>query len=201
MSLGHNSTVNAPTLITLVRFFLAALFAFFILRFDSAGEIRDYWLGLAIFALAAISDGLDGLIARRFNLRTRLGAILDPLADKVFLNTAIVLLASGIDGLYRFPLWFAALVLGRDLLILLGALVVRWRKGLLEALPNALGKTTAVLQMILVIWALLKFSRPEVAMAITAAFTVASGIGYLRYGIRRLGENPSDRSDRSDRSD
>lgn len=139
-----------------------------------------------MFALAAFSDGLDGFLARRLNRRTRLGAILDPLADKVFLNTAIVLLSLGIRGLYRFPHWFAVMVLGRDLLILLGALLIKRQKGSLEAVPNALGKTTAVLQMVLVIWVLLGLPRPDLAMYATAAFTIASGIGYLFYGVRRL---------------
>ena len=107
----------------------------------------------------------------------------------------------GIDGLYRFPPWFALLVLSRDLLILFGALLIKWRKGSLEAVPNALGKTTAVLQMALVIWVLLGLPRPAPALAATAAFTIASGIGYLIYGVRRLQSDPSDGFDPSDRSD
>src|SRR6476469_11092859 len=83
---------------------------------------------IAIFLLAAVSDGLDGYIARRYNQRSKLGVILDPIADKGLLLAGIITLSvSNWD--YEFPLWFPVLVLARDLIVVSGAGVLYFLNG------------------------------------------------------------------------
>jgi len=178
--------MNLPNKITVSRFAAAPLFLAFLIRYHRTGVSGYYLAALAVFTLAAISDGLDGYLARTRNQRTRLGAFLDPLADKFFLNSAIVALSLGITPFFRVPAWFAILVISRDLLIVGGALVIRLFKGGVEIVPNWWGKSAAVLQMASVIWILLKIPFPDLIIFATAAITLISGITYIRAGIKQL---------------
>ena len=110
--------------ITLVRILLIPVFVVFAVYYaDSVrdGATQDWlrWAAVAGFVIAAASDGLDGWIARRFNQRSALGVVLDPIADKGLLLTAIITLS-----LYPWPvslpLWFPVLVIARDVVILVG---------------------------------------------------------------------------------
>ena len=178
--------MNLPNKITLGRFFAIPLFLLALIYYNRTGDSVYYFAALLIFALAAISDGLDGYIARSRKMKTRLGAAIDPLADKLMLNSAIIVLAFGIKGLYQIPIWFAVLVVSRDLLIVGGALVIRWFKGDLQVKPCWWGKTAAVLQMVVVAWVLIKLPRPEIILIAALFFLVASAISYLRGGVRQL---------------
>ncbi len=178
--------MNLPNKITVGRFFAIPLFLLALIYYNRSGRQSFYFAALFIFALAAISDGLDGYIARSRNMKTKLGAVLDPIADKLLLNSAIILLAYGIGDLYQIPIWFAVLVVSRDLLIVGGALVIRWFKGDLQVKPCWWGKIAAVLQMGMVIWVLIKLPRPEIILTATIFFLIASGISYLRDGVRQL---------------
>src|ERR1700692_4250702 len=106
---------------------------------------------IIIFLVAAVSDGLDGYIARRYNQRSALGAILDPIADKGLLLSGIITLSisnwSQIDPDYgRFPVWFPVLVITRDAVILVGAVVLHVLNGKVQVKPNWTGKVATVLQ-------------------------------------------------------
>src|SRR5437899_7786049 len=108
---------------------------------------------IAIFLVAAVSDGLDGYVARRYKQRSALGAILDPIADKGLLLSAIITLSisnwSDIDPEYgRFPAWFPVLVITRDAVILVGAGIVYLLNGKVHVKPSWIGKVTSVLQMV-----------------------------------------------------
>ncbi len=178
--------MNLPNKITISRFAAAPLFLLSLIYYDRTGIYGYYVTALVIFALAAISDGLDGYLARSRDQRTKLGAYLDPLADKLFLNSAIILLAILRNPLFPIPAWFAVLVVSRDLLIVGGALLIRLFKGKIEVRPNWLGKAAAVGQMAAVIWVLIKLPEPRIIIYATAFFIAASGIAYLRDGIRQL---------------
>ena len=102
--------MTLPNLISIFRILLVPVFLVFITN-------NRFLAGLMIFVLAGISDGADGLVARLFNQKSRLGSILDPLADKFLLVAAFVALA----GMNIIPLWLTLLVITRDFLILLGA--------------------------------------------------------------------------------
>jgi CDP-diacylglycerol--glycerol-3-phosphate 3-phosphatidyltransferase len=148
---------------------------------------------IAIFLLAAISDGLDGYVARRYNQRSSLGVILDPIADKGLLLSGIITLSisnwSEIDpGYGRFPAWFPVLVITRDAVILVGAGVLHVLNGKVQVKPNWTGKVATVLQMIAIAWVMLQFHfLPLIFVVICAGiFTFSSGVVYVMDGVRQL---------------
>lgn len=137
-----------------------------------------WWLALA----AGLSDALDGLLAKRFGWVTRLGGLLDPIADKL-------LLAAGFIGLWlggHVASWLLLLVLARDVLILAGAGAWQWLIGSLPMTPSWLSKANTVAQIAFVLWLLLTLAYPAVpahgqaaAVWLVAGFTVASGVHYV----------------------
>jgi cardiolipin synthase len=148
---------------------------------------------IAIFLVAAISDGLDGYIARRYKQRSALGAILDPIADKGLLLSAIITLSisnwSEIDPEYgRFPAWFPVLVITRDAVILVGAGVLHLLNGKVQVKPSWTGKVATVLQMAAIAWVMLQLHFLSLLYIVIAAgvFTFISGIIYVMDGVRQL---------------
>ncbi|MCH9025662.1 MAG: CDP-alcohol phosphatidyltransferase family protein [Proteobacteria bacterium] len=101
---------------------------------------------LWLFFIAGFSDGLDGYLARRFSWRSRLGGILDPLADKFLMVSMFITLT--LVGLI--PLWLAVLVVGRDLAIVTGGLVYNWLFGTVQAQPTDISKLNTLMQLVLV---------------------------------------------------
>ena len=103
---------------------------------------------------------MDGYIARRYNQKSELGAILDPLADKLLLVSAIVTLSfNHSPHLGQIPLWLTGTIIGRDLLILIGIVVIRLTVGKVKVRPRFVGKIATVFQMIVVVWILLDWDR------------------------------------------
>jgi cardiolipin synthase len=148
---------------------------------------------IIIFLVAAASDGLDGYVARRYNQRSSLGVILDPIADKGLLLSGIITLSisnwSQIDPDYgRFPVWFPVLVITRDAVILVGAVVLHVLNGKVQVKPNWTGKVATVLQMIAIAWVMLQLRFiPLIVVVICAGvFTFISGVVYVLDGIRQL---------------
>ena len=142
---------------------------------------------LILLLLAGVSDWFDGFAARRLHSAGNVGVILDPLADKVLLVTLFI--ASGLLGLI--PLWMFALAVARDLVIVIGALLVRLLRGVRKFLPSMLGKVSTFFQITLVLMALLYAAFPFLAflylkyaaLCLSAFFTLVSGIDYIRRGI------------------
>ena len=136
--------------------------------------------------IAGVTDWLDGFLARRLGTSGRIGVVLDPLADKVLLVT--LFLALGAARLM--PAWLVVLVIGRDVVIVAGALLLRTLRGQRRFLPSVLGKISTFFQIVLVLQALLYavfsnefFSLLKSAAAVLAAvFTVLSGADYVRRG-------------------
>src|SRR6266571_709785 len=148
---------------------------------------------IAIFLMAAVSDGLDGYVARRYNQRSSLGVILDPLADKGLLLSGIITLSisnwSDIDPDYgRFPAWFPVLVISRDAILFVGAGVLYFLNGKVHVKPNWTGKVATVLQMIAIGWVMLQLRLFPLLYVVIAAgfFTLVSGIIYVTDGVRQL---------------
>lgn len=144
-------------------------------------------VALAVFCLAGLTDALDGYIARTRGTSTRLGAFLDPLADKLLLSASFVTLTYRLPHLL--PFWLTALVISRDLLLILAAALVHMTGGQIRPAPTLLGKATTAFQMATVLAALLASERVELAVLIrpglvgaTAFLTVASGIQYVYRG-------------------
>src|SRR5436309_12429004 len=116
--------------ITILRILLIPFFVVQVLYYVKSGHELHQLLAILSFAVAAICDGVDGYIARRYNQRSELGAILDPLADKLLLVSGIVVLS--FDHRPRFvtvPLWLTGTIIGRDILILAGMLVIQMTVG------------------------------------------------------------------------
>ena len=179
--------------ITIVRILLIPFFVTEMIYYTRTGDEMHRLIGLICFAVAAISDGIDGYIARRYNQRSELGAFLDPMADKLLLVSAIVVLSfDNGSHLDRIPLWVTTTIISRDLLLLFGAAVIHYTVGVLTVKPRMVGKLATVLQMTMVIWGLLKwdtvwFNR----WCVTAA--IAAGVAWAFYvwdGMRQLSKSP-----------
>lgn len=164
-----------PNLITLSRIALVPVVILML-------EHRDYPAALAVFVFAGLSDGLDGLIAKRYHCESRLGSILDPLADKILLVSAYVMLTV----LGHLPFWLMVVVGFRDLLIVGGYLVYTSMYGPVHMRPSALSKLNTVTQIMLVAAVLVEqaagLAYPDaIALLVYAvlATTVVSGVHYL----------------------
>jgi len=152
---------------------------------------REYGLVLLLFAAAGVTDGLDGFLARRFNAGSRLGAYLDPIADKVLLSGSFLTLALSGD----IETWVAALVVGRDALILLFAcgafLLVKSRR---DFPPSSWGKASTVVQILFILAVTGHFAGflngtiVVILKVLTVALTAWSGIDYA---LRALQEVPA----------
>lgn len=179
-------SISIPNIITIIRILLTPLFVILLLR-------DLYTMALIVFALAGISDGLDGFIARYFNQRTPLGAWLDPMADKLLLVSAFVALAI----LSVIPPWVAVVVIARDVIISLGIAVLTLTEKEYEVRPSIVSKCTTTAQIITVMLSLFDPARttlPGLHLPIlwmTAILTILSGLHYIFIGMRILQE-PND---------
>ncbi len=180
--------------ITIFRILLIPFFVVEILYYVRNGHELHRILGISAFAVAAICDGVDGYIARHFNQRSELGAILDPLADKLLLVSGIVLLSfDNTPYLSTVPLWLTGTIIGRDILLLAGMIVIQWTVGKVKVRPRVLGKIATVLQMAVVIWVLLKWPERWL-LALTAGAAVCTGVSGLLYvwdGTRQMSAHPT----------
>ena len=147
-----------------------------------------YRAALAVALVAGLSDALDGLVAKRFGWQSRLGSLLDPIADKLLLCLAML----GLAWISMLPAWLVGLVVVRDLVILAGA-AAWWRlAGPFDGRPSLLSKLNTALQVALVLVCLAELSglalplqvRIQVVVAV-ALLTFVSGLDYvIRYGVR-----------------
>lgn len=161
--------------LTLFRLALIPFFALTILN-------RQYRWGLGLLLAAGLSDLLDGMLARRLEQRTPLGAYLDPIADKLLLSTSFIVLA--VEG--DVPWALTILVLGRDVLIVTIAVVIIVGAGFRPFPPSVYGKVTTTVQVLTVFAAVLAELGPPAPLLsakdglvwLTAGLTVVSGLHY-----------------------
>lgn len=178
--------ISWPMGLTYLRLLLLPLFLWLLLLdARSGGELRDVhrrW-ALAVFAVMAITDKLDGYLARRLNQTSRLGALLDPVADKLLLSITVVLLWfdwCAPPG-YALPTWFVAAVYGKDALVVFGILVLLTAKGRVSIKPRWTGKVACALQMITIVVTL---AAPDLALLTgdAAARNLTRGLVFLAGG-------------------
>ena len=150
---------------------------------------------LAVFAVAGLTDGLDGIIARRFGQKTSVGTILDPIADKLLMTSSIVVLAlPQIEFINPIPLWLMLLIIFRDVFILLGSLAFILTHGFRVFPPTMYGKASTAFQLLTVFavlfynWIGVHESGLDFLFITTGLLTVISGVQYLGAGIRLLEE-------------
>ena len=179
--------------ITILRILLIPFFVVEVLYYVKAGNEMHRLLAIVSFAVAAICDGVDGYIARRYNQRSELGAILDPLADKLLLVSGIVLLSIPWPYFDTIPLWLTGTIIGRDILILVGLVVIQITIGKVTVRPRILGKIATVLQMAVVLWILLKWNTRWLTVWTLGAAICTGGLGllYVWDGVRQLSAHPS----------
>jgi CDP-diacylglycerol--glycerol-3-phosphate 3-phosphatidyltransferase len=184
--------------ITIVRILMIPAFVMMAIYYGESvqrGEPLEWqrFTAISIFLVAAASDGLDGYIARRYNQRSTLGVILDPIADKGLLLSGIITLSisnwSQVDPQYgRFPAWFPVLVITRDAVILVGSAVLQVLNGRVQVRPRWTGKVATFLQMAAIAWVMLQLRLLPLIYIVGLAglFTLLSGIMYVVDGMRQL---------------
>lgn len=182
--------MNLANKISIARILLIPFFIASIVYYGNEGSLTSY-LPVTIFFIAVISDGVDGFLARKFNQKTELGTILDPLADKLLILTAFVSLSfsKSIPMHLRLPPWLPILVISRDMIIVLGTVIIHFIKGVVQIIPTILGKITTFFQMLTILCVLVKFPYSFIIWKIAGGFTVLSGINYIIRGSRLLSEN------------
>ncbi len=187
--------VTLPNVLTVFRMALTPVFV-------SLLFYQKFVWALAAFVVAGITDGLDGLLARRFKQQSPLGRILDPIADKMMLVTSFIVLS--MRGVFPTPLpkhlpvpfWVTITVISRDIFILVGAAAINMVSGFRAFQPSFLGKVSTVVQIVAVA-AVILAAQTRVGTGYylptiyTSVFTLAllSGIHYIFFVSRLLNED------------
>ena len=197
------TTANKITIARIMMIPVFVMMAIYYGRSVQRGEPLEWqrWTAIAIFIVAAASDGIDGYIARRFNQKSQLGMVLDPLADKGLLLSGIITLSVS-NWAYEFPAWFPVLVVARDVVILSGTLTLHYLNGSVRVRPSWTGKTATAVQMVAIALCMLQWNWFEKTLAIggwtlkvgtldlsvwlAGFFTLVSGFGYVVTGIAQL---------------
>ena len=173
--------MNLPNLLTILRILLTPILIILILQ-------KRLDLATGLFSIAALTDALDGLIARQFNQKTKTGAILDPVADK-FLLTSAYLTLSAIDFL---PQWLTILVISRDVIIVAGIIILFLFQNGVEIRPSIISKATTVFQLLTILLVMahnhlgIITNCIQLVYWITAGLTVISGLHYMTVGVTLL---------------
>ena len=173
--------MNLPNSLTILRILLIPVFIGFLIY-------ERYEYSLAVLFLAGLTDGLDGTIARVANQRTRLGAYLDPLADKLLLTSGFVTLSV----LHLVPSWIAIVVVSRDMMLMTGTLLARLTESHLDISPTLLGKGTTLFQLSYLILVVVLTSRQmdlgllQPLLYLMICLTIMSGFHYLYRGFTHL---------------
>lgn len=186
--------VTLPNLLTIFRMVLVPIFVTLLFY-------QRFLLALAAFVLAGITDGLDGLLARRFDQRSQLGTVLDPIADKLMLVTTFVVLSmksvfpQPVPRHLPIPIWVTVAVISRDVFIVVGAAAINIMTGFRGFRPSWLGKLNTTVQIIAVAIIMLAASFPygtgyylPTLYVIVFTLTVLSGAHYVFFASKLMNE-------------
>lgn len=183
--------LTIPNLLSLLRMGLVPLFIIAVLD----GESRK---ALLIFTIAGVTDALDGFIARFWNQQSLLGAYLDPIADKIMMTAAYIVLAiPSLNQGVQIPAWVTVLVIARDLLIVVMVLILYLAGGVRKFSPTILSKITTLFQIVAVVAVLLSALATSLEplastlINIAGVLTVASGLDYI-YRTARMPTQPAE---------
>jgi cardiolipin synthase (CMP-forming) len=187
--------VTVPNILTVFRMVLIPVFV-------SLLFYQRFILALAVFVLAGLTDGLDGLLARRFDQRSQLGTILDPIADKLMLVTAFIVLSmrsvfpQPLPSHLPVPFWVTVAVISRDVFIIVGAAAINIVTGFRGFRPSLLGKVNTTVQIVAIGIIMLAASVPygsgyylPTLYATVFAFSVLSGAHYVFFVSKLLNED------------
>ncbi|MGH9905422.1 MAG: CDP-alcohol phosphatidyltransferase family protein [Pyrinomonadaceae bacterium] len=186
---------TVPNILTIFRMVLIPVFVTLLFY-------QRFILALIAFIIAGITDGLDGLFARRFDQRSQLGTVLDPIADKLMLVTAFVVLSmrnvfpQPVPNHLPIPFWVTAAVISRDVFIIVGAAAINIMTGFRRFRPSWLGKLNTTVQIIAIAIIILAASFPygtgyylPTTYAIVFALAILSGTHYIFFASRLLNED------------
>jgi len=179
--------LNFANRVTILRILAVPFFIGTIVYYSPEREyLKDIALG--IFLIAVISDLIDGYIARTRKEKTKAGALLDPLADKLLLISAFICLykVGNLLGPLKFPLWIILAVISRDVILLLGSMIIYIVHGNLTIEPTRWGKATTFFQILSILGVLLQIPFSPLVWYLTLILTMISGVGYIRQGIKVL---------------
>ena len=207
------ANLSLPNRVTITRVLLIVPFVVLLLYQNKPGyDGLARYLALAIFAIMALSDALDGYLARRTGQRSRLGYFLDPMADKLLMTAACILLAiedTGVQGALL-PRWVVVTIIGKDILWLVGVLILQFVTGPLTIRTSKLGRASTAAQLSMVLGILLfpDISLLSSAVAywlVRALWWAAAGLAimtladYTRIAVKHLSEgaNASEQIDQS----
>ncbi len=166
--------MNLPNKLTLLRILLVPIFMVFLLtRFKGSYSVYAQYFALGIFILAAITDGLDGYIARRQGTITRLGKLIDPLADKLLISGALIALVD----MGKITSWPAIIIIGREFAITGLRMIVASEGKIIVA--SSLGKIKTISQIVAISAVIIGLPYGWVLIWIAVVVTVISGLDYF----------------------
>ena len=191
--------MTAATYLTLLRAILVPVFAVPAVSYGmsvKSGNPNEtlHWWAVGIFFVAAMTDYADGVIARRYNQRTRFGAFLDPFADKLLILTAITILFLLPWGdNWKIPVWFVGLVFLRDVIVWGGIVILRYLNRSVEINPHWTGKACTASIMVTVSWTGLKIIpiNPIYPVIVTSVFIVLATGQSILQGVQMLHQQKS----------
>lgn len=179
------------TRITIVRLILVPVFVTFIIAYNETDPRDELWryAAIAVFVVAAVSDAVDGYLARHWNQRSALGALLDPIADKLLLFAALVTLSLvPLGNLHPFPIWFPAIIISRDALLMGGYAILHHFHVPIEIRPHWTGKLSTVFTLLAIGAVLFKLGTATTIWlcALGAGLALICTIIYVREGLALL---------------
>jgi CDP-diacylglycerol--glycerol-3-phosphate 3-phosphatidyltransferase len=191
--------------LTILRIMLIPLFVICVTKMGDEGYEWMVYAALGVFVFTALTDAFDGMFARHRHEVTQLGTYLDPLADKMLMTTACVLLSTVYWPRWSRLLWFTpVIVISRDVFLLLGALIIFLVNGRLRLQPNIAGKITTVAQAVMIVYVLFcqslytalnaavpSWMRPSmwVVQWVVIGWTIVSWLSYTYVGSKQLHEH------------
>ncbi len=186
--------ITTASKITLLRILLIPVFVLFACYYGQSVRrgTPEEWMrftAIGVFLLASLSDGIDGYVARRYNQQSKLGGILDPIADKGLLLAALITLSLA-NWPYELPIWFMVLVIARDVVIVSGSMILHHVNGDVHIRANVFGKISTVLQMIAIGWTMLQLPHQLLPFTAAGLFTLISAVGYILDGLQQMKHPP-----------
>lgn len=178
--------ITIPTMFTLLRILLVPIILI--------AMVAGCWgYAFFFFVIACFTDVIDGLLARLLNEKTFLGACLDPIADKLLLISCFFTLAFVTTPLFSVPRWFVLFVVSKEMIQIIGAVIIYRLRGHLDVQPTLLGKTTTCIQMVFIMWLFACYFFGWIAtktyytmLGVMIFFISASFAQYVRIGLRMI---------------
>ena len=193
--MSSSRIVTVPNMLTIFRMVLIPVFVTFLFY-------QRFVLALAVFVIAGLTDGLDGLLARRFQQESQLGTVLDPIADKLMMVTAFIVLSmrsifpQPVPSHLPIPFWVTIAVISRDVFIVVGAAAINIMTGFRGFRPSWLGKANTTVQIIAIAIIMFAASVPyytgyylPTLYVVVFTFAVTSGLHYVFFASRLLNED------------